>query len=70
MMGLCVTPVDSSPFMESVGNVQNVQTMTFVVSATMVINIICVTDFIGSTLQEVKGEKVNSSELNCIQLKT
>jgi hypothetical protein len=51
----CVTLVDSSPYLASAGNVLNVRTTTYVQSATMVTSIICDTNSLGSTLQEVKG---------------
>jgi len=55
MMGRCVIPVISSQYLEFVGSVLSVPTMTCVQSATIVTNIICGIGFSELTLQEVKG---------------
>jgi len=55
MTGQCVTPVISSQYLEFVGSVPSVPTMTCVQSATIVTNIICDIGFFGLTHQEVKG---------------
>jgi len=55
MMGQCVIHVISSQYLEFVGSVPSVPTMTCVQSATIVTNIICDIVSFGLTHLEVKG---------------
>ena len=55
MKAQCAIPVDNNLYLVFAGSVQNVPTMTFVHSVTMVINTICDTDFIVLLFQEEKG---------------
>jgi len=55
MTGRCVIRAISSQYLEFVGNVPSAQTMTCVLFATIVTNIICGIGFSGLTHLEVKG---------------
>jgi len=55
MMVPCVILVNSSPFLESVGSVQNVPIMICAQFVIMQINILCVIGLLELPLQEVNG---------------